>query len=247
MYLKQHRTIHHREKQLKCEKCDEHFSEYFLLNQHEKMTHYFRCCGKKFPEEKSLKQHKTIILDTPGACKLCGIQFSEYFSVRRHTTWGECPAKYKYKCEHCGEKFTRILDLNQHRTATSSKCYSEPVTENNIKENYSEKNFSCEHSGEQFDGKLYLKQHRTMFRNSPEEDYSEKQFNVSDNVNEAEIKTEKKVSEFSEIKEETLLAPIKSNEPEPVVSLNKNDSPETVKVFQENYSEKQSNCKQCGK
>ena len=83
-----------------------------------------------------------------------------------------------------------------------------------------------------------------MVHNSPEEDYSEKQFN--DNVNKAEVKTEKKVSEVPEIKEETPLAAIKSNEQNHVVSLNKNNFPEAVKDFQEDYSEKRVNCKQCG-
>ena len=40
---------------------------------------------------------------------------------------------------------------------------------------------------------MYLEEHRTIIHDSPEEDYSGKQVNVSDNVSEAEIKIEKNI------------------------------------------------------
>lgn len=75
----------------------------------------FKCdlCGKQFTEFCSLKRHNLVhTKEKPHVCSVCGRPFSRYESLTRHMMIhsGDKP----HKCEVCGKRFTFPHILNRH-------------------------------------------------------------------------------------------------------------------------------------
>lgn len=117
-----------------CEICNLQFMKLESLNEHKRIHQpvYFKCdiCVSKFYriqdleqhkqihslEDEQLKQHKQTYLDQPDDPKMCNICYklfdlAEELKVHTLIHLEETP----YKCNKCGESFTFIGQLKDHK------------------------------------------------------------------------------------------------------------------------------------
>ena len=176
----------------------------------------------------------------------------------------------QFNCEQCGEQCSGKTYLEEHRTTihdspeedhsgkqvntNDNVSEAEIIIEKNICQNelqsiaekeIKEKQFNCEQCDEQFSGKTYLEEHRTIIHDSPEENYSGKQINVSGNVSDAEIEIGKNTfqNELQCIAEKE----IKQFNCENEIEIEKNICQNKLQfIAEKEVKEKQFNCEQCG-
>ena len=114
---------HHKDTDMKCETCDQIFSDYYNFAKHRRTAHKkFKCnkCSKQFICQDYLVFHynvgctdreKKVPKSPRYACNECEKKFKSKGALQMHIKSHQA---WRYKCEKCGQKFKSQPALDNH-------------------------------------------------------------------------------------------------------------------------------------
>ncbi|XP_072015462.1 LOW QUALITY PROTEIN: uncharacterized protein [Amphiura filiformis] len=156
-HVKQHKTMHSKEKPYVCQVCNKGFALTSGLKQHEAVHSNekpYKCvlCGKDFMYARSLrvhrlKQHNGIHSDENYVCKVCNRGFTLAFNLEKHKAIHN--KEKPYVCEVCNKGFTLAFNLEKHKAKFHNK----------------EKPYVCKLCNKGFTLAFNLEKHKAKFHN----------------------------------------------------------------------------------
>ncbi|XP_065775532.1 zinc finger protein 665-like [Muntiacus reevesi] len=175
--LIQQQSIQNPQKNYKCKKCENVFTNTLNLCKHREIHtgwNNFKCteCGKEFNQSSKLSQHQRIHVGQKSyKCKECGEGFSQHSSLiyhqRVHTR------EKSFKCKDCGKAFKQFSCLHKHQVIHAGekpyKCqecakafrqYASLIKHQQIHSN--EKPYKCKECGKGFSQRRGLTCHQRI-------------------------------------------------------------------------------------